>query len=178
MQWLHGCWALGQAPNRRWGAQILEVALRNCSKCSVLSHTLCCVTSLTISSALITGSQQMVKSNHPQGCDMTRRKEDGNWNLLLMLCKLKEYYPQDRALGIRDLKQGIWKEAMVGNLEGGRIIFWHNSVLKQFLSICNHYSLCSKLSLSTLEFSAFRYSQRLSLSAMAFTKQWMQLNNL
>lgn len=41
-QWFHGCYKLGQASNRRWGMQVLEAGLRDCSVCSALSHVLCC----------------------------------------------------------------------------------------------------------------------------------------
>lgn len=77
--------------------------------------------------------------------------------------------------------QQIWGKEIVGNLEGGRIIFWHDwNVCPPLITVPNNFSsisnLYSKLFLSIPEFSAFRNTEAL-LSAMAFTKQWMQLAN-
>lgn len=106
---------------------------------------------------------------------LNKGKEDGNRDSVLMVCKLKVRYPQDRALGIGNLKQQIWGKEMVGNLEGGRIIFWHDwnnfcPSLITTVSVPNYFF--------PLQNSVPSDTHRcFPLSAMAFIKQWMQLAN-
>lgn len=67
----------------------------------------------------------MVKGNHSQGYGKTKQRK-GRWELRSSADGLQvkgTLLTSHRALGIRNLKQHIWGKEMVGNLEGGRIIF-------------------------------------------------------
>lgn len=122
---------------------------------------------------IFSNNRARTNGKNPQRYDMTQQKK-GRWELRSSAdgFHIKGILPtRHRALEIGNLKQQIWGKQMVRNLEGGRIIFWHNSVLKQLLPLCNCYSFCSKLFFSTLEFSALRYSQ------IILSQIWLLPNN-